>query len=80
MPTVFVIEGYKFFFYSNEGIPLKAPHIHVRSADGEAKISLLCPFPVLDSSGYSATELRLIQLLVKKNNLALLGAYDDYFA
>ena len=54
MPVILIIGPYRFFFYSNEGNPLKAPHIHVRSQDGEAKISLVEPFGVLLNAGFSA--------------------------
>lgn len=37
MPVILRFKGYKFFFYSNEGNPLEPAHIHVRSAEGEAK-------------------------------------------
>ncbi|OUO49496.1 hypothetical protein B5F76_13730 [Desulfovibrio sp. An276] len=33
MPAILIIGGYRFFFYSNEGNPTKAPHIHVRNQD-----------------------------------------------
>ena len=47
MPVILVLGPYRFFFYSNEGNPVKAPHIHVRSQNGEAKISLVEPYGVL---------------------------------
>lgn len=44
MPIVLIIGSYKFFFYFNEGNPLKSRHIHVRSGEGEGKISLIAPY------------------------------------
>ena len=66
MPVILIIGPYRFFFYSNEGNPLKAPHIHVRSQDGEAKISLVEPFGVLLNAGFSAQELRKICKIVQE--------------
>lgn len=80
MPVILIVEGYNFFFYSNEGIPLKLPHIHVRSAAGEAKIVLREPFNVLTNAGFSASELRWICRIVQEKKEILLGAYNDYFA
>lgn len=80
MPVILIVGPYKFFFYSNEGIPPKAPHIHVRSAEGEAKISLTEPYGVLLNAGFSARELRKICKLVQEKQAILLGAYHDYFA
>lgn len=52
MPVVLNIGAYRFFFYSNEGNPTKAPHIHVRSQNGEAKISLVEPYAVMLNAGF----------------------------
>ena len=38
MPTVFRIDGFRFFFYSNEGNPREPVHVHVRKAGAEAKL------------------------------------------
>lgn len=38
MPTIAVIEGYRFFFFSNEGN--EPPHVHVEKADGYGKLWL----------------------------------------
>ena len=35
MPVVLRLEGFKFFFYSNEGNPQEPAHIHVRKAGEE---------------------------------------------
>ena len=37
MPIVFRYKNFRFFFYSNEGNPREAMHIHVRNPQGEAK-------------------------------------------
>jgi hypothetical protein len=38
MPTLLRIEGFRFFFYSNEQD--EPPHVHVEKGDGEAKFWL----------------------------------------
>jgi hypothetical protein len=40
MPTVSLDRGFRFFFYSNEGLPREAVHIHVEKDDVEAKFWL----------------------------------------
>jgi hypothetical protein len=37
MPTIFRQEGFRGFFYSNEGSPAEPIHIHIQKGDGEAK-------------------------------------------
>jgi hypothetical protein len=79
MPVVLPVGPYKFFFYSNEGTPLKAPHIHIRGGGGEAKLSLLSPCEVLESTGYTSSNLRTIRNMVYENRVTLTGAYHEYF-
>ena len=40
MPSVLRTQGYRLFFYSNEGDPREPIHIHVMRAGAEAKIWL----------------------------------------
>ena len=80
MPVILNVGALKFFFYSNEGNPVKAPHIHVRGSGGEAKISLTEPHRVLLNQGYSAAELRRIRDIVMDNRDTLMEAYNGYFA
>ena len=37
MPTVLFLFGLRFFFYSEEHLPI---HVHVRNGDGRAKIEV----------------------------------------
>jgi hypothetical protein len=37
MPTLLVIEGFRFYFFSNER--REPPHVHVRRGDGVAKLA-----------------------------------------
>jgi hypothetical protein len=80
MPIVLIVGAYKFFFYSNEGTPLKSPHIHVRGGGGEAKLSLQAPCEVVESVGYTSANLRAIRNLVYENREMLTGAYYEYFS
>ena len=41
MPTVLLVEGYRFFFFSNEG--QEPPHVHVRKGGGVAKSAFQNP-------------------------------------
>ncbi len=37
MPAILRCEGYKLFFYSNEGNPREPLHIHIRKGEAVAK-------------------------------------------
>jgi hypothetical protein len=40
MPVVFRLDGFKFFFYSNEGDPREPPHVHITKGGAKAKFWL----------------------------------------
>jgi len=58
MPTVVRFLGFRFFFYSNEG--LESPHIHVEKEDNEAKFWLE-PVELASSNGFSAKEINQLR-------------------
>lgn len=76
MPTVLRIDGFRFFFYSNEGS--EPPHIHVERGDAAAKFWLE-PVELADSVGFSAKEINLLRRLVIEHQATLLQAWHDYF-
>ncbi len=56
-PTVFRYKGYRFFFFSREETRV---HIHVVSADGEAKIWLEPKIEVAKVVGYNNSQIKEI--------------------
>lgn len=75
-PTVLRVGGYRFFFYSNESH--EPPHIHVRSAEKEAKYWLQ-PISLVYNYGFSARELRDIEHHIQFNLLMILDAWNEFF-
>jgi hypothetical protein len=67
MPVVLRRDGFRFFFYSNEGNPLEPPHVHVRKSDAEAKFWLKLDPALARNDGFDATTLRRIAKLVTEN-------------
>jgi hypothetical protein len=52
MPTVLMVSGWRFFFYSNEGN--EPVHIHCRKADAEAKYWLdIDSFEAVEAHSYN---------------------------
>ncbi len=75
MPSVLRIEGYRFFFFSNEHLP---EHIHVENGDEYAKIEL-GTLNVTDSYNLSSKELKKLLKIVENNHTELQRSWDDYF-
>jgi hypothetical protein len=75
MPTVLRIEGFRFFFFSDEHTP---SHIHIEKGDGYARIEIES-VKITDSYNLNSKELKKLCILVKENNKILIKAWNEYF-
>ena len=80
MPVVFRYKSFRFFFYSNEGNPREAMHIHVRNAEGEAKFWLTPTVYLADSEGFDARTLRDPRAVVTANKDLIERTWNEHFA
>jgi hypothetical protein len=79
MPKVFEWRGYKFFFFSNEGIPREPCHIHVRKNQQSAKF-WIDPYVSLASAyEMSAQELVALQKTIQENSDLIRRKWNEYF-
>jgi hypothetical protein len=76
VPTILVAEGYRFFFWSNEG--LEPPHVHVERGDGLAKFWLE-PVELVESYGMKRQELRRARLLVEEHQEIFRERWREHF-
>ena len=76
MPTVLRVDGFRFFFFSNEGD--EPPHIHVESAGKHAKFWLE-PVALVSSHGYASRDLRRLSSLVDENSALFMEKWNEYF-
>ena len=75
-PTILRVGPYRLFFFSSDrGEP---PHVHVSRERKVAKI-WLSPVHMEYNYGFGANELRRIAALVRRHEVDLLEAWDDYF-
>ena len=75
MPTVLRIDGYRFFFFSDEHSP---QHIHIEKGDSYARIELET-IKVTDSYNLNSKELKRLSRLVEQNSEKLRKAWNEYF-
>ena len=80
MPVVFRYKSFRFFFYSNEGTPREAMHVHVRSSDGEAKFWLKPSVYLAHSDGFDARALRELRDVVAANIELIERAWNEHFS
>ena len=75
-PTIFKEGRFRFFFFSREE---PRPHVHVDSADGEAKF-WLDPLGVLaNNHGFSQREVREIRNIIEERQQEIRDAWDRHF-
>jgi hypothetical protein len=76
MPKVLEINGFIFFFYSQEGN--EPPHIHIRKAGATAKF-WLSPIELVENNGFSPSQIRFIRKAIRDNQSDLLNAWFSFF-
>ena len=74
MPTVLKLNGFRFFFYSNDHLPV---HIHVEKGNSTAKFNLQ-PIELIKSKGFKARDLSEIRKLIEKNKSSLENSWYEY--
>lgn len=75
MSTVFLKNGYRFFFYSNDHEP---PHIHVEKGEKIAKFDIE-PLNLVKSTKSNASELKEIRKLVIEQNSLIIKKWYEFF-
>lgn len=79
MPIVLRQDGFRFFFYSNEGNPREPAHIHVRAGEREAKFWLRPDVALAESKGVDARTLRRLAQVVEVRRDEIERAWNDHF-
>jgi hypothetical protein len=75
VPTVLRHNGYRFFFYSNEHLPI---HIHIEKGEKTAKYEIET-LALRSSYRFSPSELREIRILVEQNQELFRTKWNEYF-
>jgi hypothetical protein len=75
-PTVFREGPFRFFFFSREEARL---HIHVQSADGEAKYWLDPRIELARNYGLSAKDLGKVEQLIEEHEEEIRDAWSKHF-
>ncbi|MFI0401023.1 MAG: DUF4160 domain-containing protein [Thiolinea sp.] len=74
MPTLLVLEGFRFFFYANEHEP---KHIHVIHGDSFAKIEL--GTLLVTNAQMKSKDLKKALTIVEENQDEFGRRWDEYF-
>jgi hypothetical protein len=75
MPTLLRVDGYRFFFFSDEHLP---KHIHIEKSDRYMRIELET-LKVTDKYKMTSKEIRDVTAIVEKHKDDFLEAWNEYF-
>lgn len=77
MPTILLLNGFRFFFYSNEGN--EPAHVHVTKADAYGKIWLEPGIAVAYLHGFNGGEERQVMEITTQNAEMFKSKWYEYF-
>ena len=75
-PTVFTKDGFRFFFYSNDHIPI---HVHVRGGSGEAVFEVEREVILRESMGLKTSELVRAEELARQHRKLIIQKWHEFF-
>lgn len=79
MPKVLLVNGYRFFFFSNEGLPIEPCHIHISKNGNLAKFWIKDRAVFADNIGFNAQELKEIEKIANNNLNEIKEAWNEFF-
>jgi hypothetical protein len=77
MPKIFEKDGFKFFFYSNEHLPI---HVHVRHGGGEAVFVVEEGVELRESQGLNVKDLGKAQSLAEENKALIITKWNEHLS
>lgn len=64
MPTLLILFGLRFYFYTREHEPI---HVHVKSTEGIAKFEIENEVVLVDNKGVKAKDIKLAESILEEN-------------
>jgi hypothetical protein len=75
MPELFRMFGMRFFFFSNDHLPI---HVHVKNSDGEARFEVE-NVRLVESKGMKVKDLALAEALVEERKEEIVAKWKAFF-
>lgn len=75
MPTVFILLGFVFKFYSNDHEPI---HIHVLKGGNMAKFTI-DPVELVENNGFKPSEIKLVESFIEENQEVIAEHWNRFF-
>jgi len=75
MPTLLDIFGLRFYFYSDEHLPI---HVHIENADGKAKINLVPTIEIIENRNIKQKDLKKAMSVIELYKEDFVKAWKEY--
>lgn len=75
MPTLLTLFGLRFFFYSEEHLPM---HVHIQNSDGKAKIALNPEVELVENNGIKSHDLKRAIEITRMYQNEFIKAWEEY--
>ena len=75
MPTILVIFGLRFYFFSNEHLPI---HVHLENSDGLAKIALEPEIKLVENNGIKAKDIKRAMNIVEEYKEEFIEKWKEF--
>jgi hypothetical protein len=76
MPTLLIIFGLRFYFYSREHKPI---HIHVESSNGVAKFRLDSEVVLIENRGLKTKDIKLAESILEEKRDIFIHEWNVFF-
>lgn len=76
MPTIFILLGYRFYFYANDHLPI---HIHIEKGDGKAVFQIEPEVKLLKSENMKTKELALAEAIAEERKEEIIAKWNEFF-
>ncbi len=76
MPTVFIVFGFIFKFYSDDHEPV---HIHITKDGHEAKYNIEPNIILIFNHGFKKHELSMIESIIEENTDVIKASWSEFF-
>ncbi len=77
MPNVLLINGFRYFFYSNENN--EPAHIHVTKGNGDGKVWLVPVIAIAYMYGFTSAEQKDIMEIIEINFATFINKWNEHF-
>lgn len=76
MPTVFILLGFRFYFFANNHEPR---HLHISRGSSDAKYNLVPKIRLIKNLWFKKSELKIIKGVIERNREIIIARWTDFF-